>query len=302
MNIGIFFSRPHPHPFDHGDYYEGYSNFAQAMNDAGMECYVVRNYIQYEGNGVYESAWKYQNNEFIEVGRTKIDLIYNQSIILFPYTDVIVFNDPYIEEICGDKWKMYKQFPHLFSKSWLIESEEQFKEVIEMNKGKLLVQKPLNGNQGRGVSVAQAETLKSMNFPFLLQEFLDSSGGVPGIVEGTHDFRIALLDGEIVYSYYRTPPTGSLLANVARGGTFEVVPVEKIPNIFLPVVKEVDAHMSGIKHRFYGIDLALTQQGPKIIEMNSRMGVLPNKDHPVFAELKRKQAALFKLLIQENSK
>jgi glutathione synthase/RimK-type ligase-like ATP-grasp enzyme len=155
-----------------------------------------------------------------------------------------------------------------------------------------VVVKPVDGEEGKDVFIGPKDSMTGLEptFPVLVQEFLDSSIGIPGIVEGMHDFRVALFNGEVIYSYYRTPPQGSFLANVSRGGKFEVVPSEKIPQIILDIAKEIDTRFIKYTQRFYGIDFAFTPEGPKIIEMNSKLGLLPNSDHSVFVRLKEKIA------------
>jgi glutathione synthase/RimK-type ligase-like ATP-grasp enzyme len=190
---------------------------------------------------------------------------------------------------------MYEMFGQWCPKTWHIESKEQLLQAIPEVTTTLGVVKPVDGEEGKDVYIQEKETLSSLElrYPILLQEFLDSSGGVPGIVEGLHDFRVAILNGAIIYSYFRTPPQGSYLANVARGGKFEVIDPEKVPLQFIEVVKKIDEQLEDVGHRFYGIDFAMTPQGPRIIEMNSRLGLLPNSDHPVFLKLKQGLAKSF---------
>lgn len=297
MKVGIFFSLPKPYPLHKPEYLQAYSDLARALNETGLECFIVRSDDEYLGQGRFSSSLVFDQGEFVPAGAISIDLIFVKGT--FPHQDVKVFNDPFITEVCADKWKMFQTFPQFCPQTWLVESHDQFVQLQHQHQGEMMVRKPRSGSEGHEVVVDHIENITPSSFPFLLQTFLDSSAGIPGIVAGTHDFRIAMLDGEIIYSYYRTPPHNSLVANVAQGGSFEVVPSEMIPAEFLSIVKEIDHYMAQIPHRFYGIDLALTPEGPKIIEMNSQLGILPDSDHPVFARLKYQLAELFKTIIQE---
>jgi glutathione synthase/RimK-type ligase-like ATP-grasp enzyme len=77
---------------------------------------------------------------------------------------------------------------------------------------------------------------------------------------------------------------------VARGGKFALVNVDKIPTEAIDLVLQIDKELEKYGKRFYGVDLGFTPQGPKIIEMNSRLGLLPNSDGEAFVRLKKKLA------------
>jgi glutathione synthase/RimK-type ligase-like ATP-grasp enzyme len=200
-----------------------------------------------------------------------------------------------IADTCTDKWLMYQKFSQWCPNTYYVASQEELSPALDKLTTDLGVIKPVDGEEGHDVFIQPVAELKSLElkYPLLVQDFMDSSGGVPGIVEGLHDFRVALLNGKICYSYYRTPPQGSYLANVARGGSFEVLPPKKIPVVFKEIVAKIDVLFAKYPHRFYGIDFAMTPYGPKIIEMNSRLGLLPNAEHQVFLELKRGLAQTF---------
>ena len=74
----------------------------------------------------------------------------------------------------------------------------------------------------------------------MVQTFLDLSVGVPGIAPGIHDYRITLVNGELVCSFVRTPAPGRLVTGVATGGTLTVVPLSRIPEVFAELAFAVD--------------------------------------------------------------
>jgi glutathione synthase/RimK-type ligase-like ATP-grasp enzyme len=159
--------------------------------------------------------------------------------------------------------------------------------------------KPVKGAEGIGVSIERKSLFENpkapLDFPSLLSEFLDTSAGIPGIVDGIHDLRVALFDGEMIYSYVRTPPTGSMLANVALGGHWEMIDVSRLPQDVVDIAMQVDQRFKDIPHRFYGIDFVYTKDGPWIIEMNAELGLDMNEDDPIYIKVKHKLA---KVLIE----
>ena len=297
MHVGIYFSKPYPYPFHKAEYLQAYLDLAKTFYRAGLAVTILRPEDEYQFGGKFSSGYRYQAGQFIGGGAVEVDLIFNKGA--FPYRDIPVFNSDFVTEACGNKWFTYQKFVEFSPQTWLIESIEDFNEVVTQNSGQKLVRKPIDGSEGFDIQIDTAEKMKPIFYPFLMQKLLDSSGGVPGIVAGTHDFRVAILDGEIVYSYVRTPPPGSLVANVAQGGTFTMIPIAEIPTVFRPIIEEVDAYMSAAPHRFYGIDMALTPAGPKIIELNSQLGILPDSDHPDLARVKQKLAQVMKEIILE---
>ncbi len=127
-------------------------------------------------------------------------------------------------------------------------------------------------------------------YPVIVQEFLDSASGIPGVYNGIHDYRVMVMNGEVIGSFLRTPPPGELKTNVAQGGIIRPVENKDIPKSIFPIVEEVDAAFAHCGERFYGIDLAFTEQGPKIIELNSRPGLVSNFHHPLFRTMKERLA------------
>ena len=185
---------------------------------------------------------------------------------------------------------MYQTFSEYCPKTLFIEDEVQLHDALPKLSTERVVFKPFSGSEGTGVLIEKKEffthDIPSLQFPGVFSEFLDTSVGVPDIVEGLHDLRLAIFDGEVLYSYFRTPPEGSLLANVSKGGRFEMIEPDTLP-------KEIDSVFSECGHRFYSIDFGYTKDGPKIIEMNSELGLLPNAEHPIFRTLKEKLAEAF---------
>ncbi|MDQ5951751.1 MAG: hypothetical protein QG639_1032 [Patescibacteria group bacterium] len=295
-NIAVYFSSADPmgHPLSTPDYWTSYTELTDAINKHGGQLYIVRTQSSYLGNGVFSNSWIIEGQQLKQTGQVTVDVVLNKGRFQSDNT-VPVFNCSQVTEICLDKWKMYTELKELCPLSFFVEKQEDLLSAIEKVTTSRVVFKPVKGGEGVGVKIEERDYfvahLSELQYPGVVSNFLDTSGGVPGIVDGLHDLRVALFDGEILYSYYRTPPTNSFLANVSKGGKFEMIPLWKLPNEIVAVAKEIDATLSDCKHRFYSIDFGYTSDGPKIIEMNSELGLLPNKDDAVFITLKEKLAA-----------
>lgn len=291
--IAVFFRLPEPmgHPFTIPDYWTSYSELTTVAAEHGAQLYIVRTQESYKGNGTFSNSWMIADNKLQETGEVTVDVIFNKGRFQSDNT-VPVFNCQEVVDMCLDKWKMYTELKDLCPLTFLVHNYAELTEAMKNLTTEKIVFKPQKGGEGVGVKIEEKsffpEHQDSLQFPAVVSEFLDTSVGVPGIVDGLHDLRLAIFDGEVLYSYYRTPPQGSFLANVSKGGRFEMIDPPRLPSEVVQIAKQIDATLTSCKHRFYSIDFGYTKNGPKIIEMNSELGLLPNKDHPVFKVLKEK--------------
>lgn len=302
LSFGVFFSSPEPYdaPLSKDEYWRAYSELAQEAENAGHQLFFVRSQDTYLGNGWFSQSWLIREGKMVPQGKVHLDALYNKGRFQDDGT-IPIFNNAELAQVCSDKWTMYQLFSEYCPKTMLVTEQQDLPMALAECSTDLMVFKPQTGAEGAGVVIDSPETLLQMQstltFPAIVQEFLDTSGGVPGIMTGTHDLRLALFDGEILYSYLRTPPEGGLLANVAQGGRFLMIDPDNFPDDALRVAKKIDQKFAQFVHRFYSIDFGYTPLGLKIIEMNSELGLLPNSDAPVFLELKRRIIAALRDLV-----
>lgn len=296
--IAVFFSDTQPmgYPLSKPDYWTAYSELTEEVSLHGGELYIVRGQESYLGSGSFSNSWQINNGELVEAGPVTVSVVFNKGRF---ETDekVPVFNYRDVTAVCLDKWEMYQRLKEYCPVTFFVKSREELLAILSQITTDKVVFKPYRGAEGYGVKIQDKSyfehTADELVYPAVVSEFLDTSVGVPGIWDGYHDLRLAVFDGEILYSYLRTPPEGSLLANVAQGGTFMMIEPEKLPEDVVSITKKIDQELTGCEHRFYSVDFGYTADGPKIIEMNSELGLLPDKDHPVFHILKQKLAQSF---------
>jgi glutathione synthase/RimK-type ligase-like ATP-grasp enzyme len=129
----------------------------------------------------------------------------------------------------------------------------------------------------------------------IVQEFLDLSGGIPGIIQGPHDFRLIMVNGEVALCYVRTPPAGKLIANVAQGGIFKIIDPPFIPKEALEIALQLDRTLHEYEYRLYSIDMGRLRDGTwKIIELNTPPGLFATQGDP---RIRRYQELTADLLI-----
>lgn len=280
-------------PFTKPEYWTSYSEFVRVIEEMGGSAYFVREQHTFLGNGKFSNSWQIRDGVIVNTGPITADVIFDKG--RFASDNMVpVFNDPRVADFCLDKWEMYRQLKKFCPFTVYVENQAELTSALPQISTKSVVFKPVKGAEGIGVKIELREVFESpevaLDFPALVSEFLDTSSGIPGIVAGVHDLRVALFDGEIMYSYVRTPPSGSLLANVALGGDWEMIAISRLPPEVVQIVMEVDQRFSDIPHRFYGVDFGYTKDGPKIIEMNAELGLDMNEDDPIFLTVKERLA------------
>lgn len=292
------------HPFDVEYYRQSYFELSEAVKLVGGEMIIVREQSTYQHDRLFSRGWKINApGQFVEIKNIRADVVFNKSRFIGDNT-IPIFNHPDLDHICTNKYVMYQRYAQFCPHTVLVNSAEEYRQALNAVTTSNAVVKPVDGAEGVGVRIGAVEELLSMeaHFPLLVQDFLDTSGGIPGIVEGLHDLRITVFDGDILYSYVRTPPPNKFAANVAQGGTFFMLEPARLPSEVVHIVKQIDADLSYVGPRFYSVDFGFTPNGPKIIEMNSKLGLLPDKDGPEFVELKQRLAEAFKYLANKSSK
>lgn len=277
-------------------YWTSYSELSDVVQDHGGQLFIAHGQHTYLGDGLFSRSWIIKDNVLKNAGPVTADLIFDKGRFISDKT-VPVFNHADVSKVCNDKWLMFQTFTKFCPLTFFITNLTEFYSTLPKITTSHIVFKPYTGAEGIGVKIEEKTYFKEheteLIFPAVVSEFLDTSGGIPGIIEGTHDLRVAIFDGKILYSYVRTPPEGSLIANVSQGGIFAMVDLKKLPQDIIKITRTIDRHFSHTPHRFYGIDFAYTPQGYKIIEMNTELGLLPNADDPIFKTLKEKLATVF---------
>ncbi len=272
--IAVFFARSdfEDYPFDEEEYRQAYIELAQQITALGGVFWIVRGQETYEGGGRFRHGWRWDGQQFALVSQeVQIDVIYDKGSFRGG-SALKVLNCPELSRLCTGKLATYEYFSELMPRTSLVKTQAELVKQLSAISNIRKVIKPPADQGGAGVVIGTtAEILAApKSFPLLLQEFLDTSRGVPGILRGIHDFRMVIIDGEIVMAFIRTPPTGSLLANVARGGQTIEVSLEKIPTLARRLAKKIDQRLARYPHRVYSIDLGFVGANtPKLVELNS---------------------------------
>ena len=301
QKIAVFFDQPNfaDYPFSEKEYHQSYHEFAQLITQKGGQFFIARGDSTYLGEMKFTKGWIWNESKFEPTKELGVDVIYDKSnsarIPPFRFDrKAKILNPNPVVEVCNDKFKTYQLFKEFSPRLEIALDQNQLIENLAKIEGAQKVVKPLNAEGGEGVVIGDDQTILDApkEFPVLVQEFIDTSSGIAEIdgIDSHHDFRIIMINGEIIQAFVRTPPTGRLTANIAQGGSSHEIELEEIPNSARELTKKVDTKFTSYP-RVYSIDLGFDQKGePKLIELNSQPALFSKERGSSFAHFQEKLA------------
>ncbi|MFB6166794.1 MAG: hypothetical protein ABEJ62_00850 [Candidatus Nanohaloarchaea archaeon] len=277
-------------PFTEDEDYnnENFAGFSEFGRMRDLE-FAVAHHTWY-GDGNLEKAWVH-DGEWKLVDGVPVDGVYDR----VAYSPGIehrkrriarenpVLNDPGLDRVCKDKFLTSGVFPGLVIDT-AIATRQNMERMLEGN-GSIL-RKRRYGLGGAGVE--RIEELGDENVPdepldWIVQPFVDSSQGVPGThIDGMHDLRAVVAEGDIVLTYARMPGEGEVASNVGAGGDRTEVDLDEFPGEAERIVDRVEEEFERFEPAVYSVDVMFdTDEEPHIIELNSQPAVghaLPKSD------------------------
>lgn len=284
LHIVVYFSEESAegYPFNIPEYRQSYFDFFSfsVREHSHVKFFICRG-RSYLGDG------KFSKGEFFDpVTNTLIpenevihaNLVYNKGDLLIASGDrVSLVNDLEFDRICCDKAQSAFLFPEEFPKTIEVFSADEVVDASSQLHTDRFVVKPARGQEGKGVKIFSKTDFQEYKYnakgPLVVQEFLDTSHGIPGICDAEHDLRVLLMNGEIVQAYVRTPQKGKLLSNVSKGASLLEIEKDALSETLLRIVRKVDTKFSGFFPRIYSVDFGYTPDGWKIFEFNSQPGL-----------------------------
>lgn len=278
--VVFFWSETHKDKFLSDEYkYPTFRSFASKANER-FDYFLAFGKDTHQGKGLFKPVFKFKDGALFEwphavsadiVLKYDLELEGDRGNARFIYD--LEFN-----EMCKSKIDTYRFLPEFSPQTYFCRSEDQLVATIKNIETKKFVIKPNRGVCGRDVHILEknnVEIPKNLN-PILpnegviVQEFIDTSNGCLGIVESTHDLRLSMINNRNIMASVSTPASDSLVANWHQGAVVTEVDVEKLP---LSVRNFRDQIHKKIRRKYgsvmYNIDLGVTPQGPKLIELNS---------------------------------
>ncbi len=277
-HVAVFFDAPgyDDYPFHDEEYRVAYHELAENMHVKGGTLWIVRGQKTFLGGNRFSHGWKFDGSAFQLIEKSiEVDVIYDKGYFQSDDASVVI-NDRAFDELCVDKWKAVSMFPEHSPKTMIVSNRGELMAALDAMQADRIVVKPKDGEEGKGVFIGPREQLlvADVMYPAIVQAFIDTSGGIPGVIEGMHDLRLHSINGDMALAFVRTPPLGKFLANVSQGGKQITIPNDQVPAEAMKIFYDIDQRLSHFRPRVYSVDLGRDADGSwKVIELNSKPGV-----------------------------
>ncbi len=234
--------------------------------------------------GIFEEAWFYEDKKWKKEKNVKPDIIFDRSPYVYIDSGIkekmaskfAFANDLVFDHIFNSKFSSYLVFKEWMPETRIAYSLGQLKDNLKFIKTGKVVIKPDIGSGGRNIEIINKRDMNDIKinkYPVIIQEFVDSSSGIKGLVNGIHDLRIIFLNQKPILSYVRQPKSG-FVANYCRGGIKRAVSFNKIPESLRLELKKITTKLKSFNDIFYSVDFFFDKnQKFYIIEINPSPGL-----------------------------
>lgn len=279
--IAIYFSDPDPEgsPFQNEGYRAAYVSLFATIEQRGGECFIVRGQESFLGTGTFTHGWKLDAQGMMQrvQGPLYADVVYNKGESFAADRRTLLVNAPDLDTLCRDKERTVQQWKMLMPHTTVAHSSAELKQMLaEHSPNDRIVAKPTHGWGGKGVHIGTPMEIEQQvqEYPIIVQEFVDTSRGIPGVVSGNHDLRCIVVNGTVVLGTIRTPAEGSLIANLTRGANLTVITTDRIPQEPRKIVEEIDSFLQKYGTRIYSVDFGRASDGRWFVfELNPQPGL-----------------------------
>lgn len=264
----------------------------QDWHERGMKCGIEMYRASFEwydkSKNIFKKSWAYRNKKWIKIEKPiKPDLIFDKisgerDFSLFDQkmeilSKVKIFNNPIFRTILDNKLSQYMILGDFMSKSYLVNSRKELKNVIKKIKSSKVVLKPLYGSGGFGIIIDEKNKIFSneISYPVLAQEFIKSTKGIPGFskTKEVSDLRMIFMNHKMIYALSRIAKGESLFTNFHQGATAVLVPEKNISSRTKEVSRKIVERLSIFPEANYSLDFMFDDSGkPILVEMNTTPG------------------------------
>jgi glutathione synthase/RimK-type ligase-like ATP-grasp enzyme len=195
-----------------------------------------------------------------------------------------VIDDPASIQVCSDKVNMYSRLMRsgvAIPRTWFLPREEvsppRVEEIFSGLGSPLILKEPSTSFSLRVEKVDDPEQfMKVANRFFRLSDWIVAQS----FVESRYDWRVGVLDGEILYVCKYTIPDATFKIQDSVNGHLVYCRVESVPEEEAPLkVRQMGiAAANAIGHGLYGVDLKTTNGDCCVIEVNDNPSLEGGED------------------------
>ncbi len=266
-------------PFKKESTNRDYAVYTELGGEKNLDLFIA--HFSWYSSGGLEKAWRWNGEEWEKAEDISLDGIFDK----YKYDseteelkkqiseELPVLNDLELEEICKDKLRTYELFPEHVPETKLA-TEENANQMFEEHGS--FVFKPRYGFAGEGVRVI--DDISDFEEPedvrnFIVQRTVETEG-IPELgVEGPHDMRTVVINGELQDGNYVRVPDEGLISNISRGGDQIYVDRDEVPERARKLIEEVSEEFERFNPSLFAVDIMFDREGrPWIVELNSKPG------------------------------
>lgn len=274
-------------PFSSPYYKMAYLELLEQINKLGASVYFVSNMDAYDGAGKFSYAYQIMSTHpqvmFKKVQKIQATVVFDKSERgSCKIVDMPVVTSSEVKKITDDKAVVSTLFPAMQPQTIIVTKKDDILNSLHQITSKKVVIKSLYGSGGDQVHIIDRPSINELvdstvlHYPLIVQEFIDSSGGITGLVEGVHDIRVKILGGKIIGGHLRWPQlVGELRSNVALGGAEEMLDTDELPGELIKMTNEIDDHFKQFP-RYYSADFIYDGGRYRLLELNGSPGLDPS--------------------------
>ncbi len=283
--IGIYFSDPKPMgaPFTTLTFVQAYRGIIGYIESQGVKVVIVRG-DTYTKKGVFTkySSWSKKKQKFVTIEKSiHVDLLWvrGSKNTHRKINDIPTCNSKEIDGLCRDKLATYNLFKAFSPRTYIAHSYTEAKEILQKFTSKKIITKPRYGEKSEGVHLIDVDKVEETLYDdwknILLQEYLDSSGGIPGLFEGTHELKVWLINGEVAGARYKRLHEGHIISSQTRAtsGPNTPIDVQKLEPSLHDAIDSIKTALQNNHPSLVRADFVRTEDGYRLIELNSRPSV-----------------------------
>ncbi len=238
---------------------------------------------------IFTKAWTFRGGVWRKMEtEIPVDLIYDKVLSKYDYSlldfklkiaqKTLLFNSPLFRAVFSNKLSQYAAFGEFMPFSQVANNQMELSQAIKKNPDEKIVIKPLYGCGGAGIFIGDKKGAlkKEFNYPVLVQEFILSEKGLPGISENSEisDLRLVYQGGKLAYALSRIAAKGSLFTNLHQGATGKMIPEKLIPVSLEKMVEKINQKIAVFANVQYSLDFIFDNNGkPYFVEMNTTPGI-----------------------------
>ncbi|NTW26738.1 MAG: ATP-grasp domain-containing protein [Candidatus Moranbacteria bacterium] len=238
---------------------------------------------------VFTKAWFFKDGIWQRCeNEIEPDMIYDKVLSKYDYSlldfklkiaqKTLLFNSPLFRATFNNKLSQYVMFGEFMPFSQIANNKKEFENSIAKSGSEKIVVKPLYGSGGFGIFIGgkKEALMEDYNFPVLVQEFILSEKGIPGVSKNNEvaDLRLVFQGGKLAYALSRIAADGSLFTNLHQGATGKMIAGEDIPESITEMAKKINSKISVFQNAQYSLDFIFDNSGrPYFIEMNTTPGI-----------------------------